>query len=147
MTTLWTTASLAAVLVFTALPASAQEDITGRDEFLASCSGCHGASGTGDTPMAGLLKVEMPDLTTLTERNKGTFPFVRVMQVIDGRADIAAHGDRPMPIWGARYSVDVGPDYQPTDPKAAETIVHGRILQLVNYLWAIQTEKDDVLLP
>lgn len=52
-----------------------------------------------------------------------------------------------MPIWGARYSVDIGPDYQPTDPEAAETIVYGRILQLVNYLWAIQTEKDDVLLP
>lgn len=130
-------------------PSLAQEPTKGQAEFMSKCASCHGADGKGTGPVAEFLKPSVPDLTRLAEINDGVFPFVRAVRIIDGRADVAAHGDRAMPVWGARYSVEVGPDYQPTNPEATEAIVHGRILQLVNYLWSIQTVRsdDDSLLP
>lgn len=123
-----------------------QDDITGGDEYLRSCAACHGVDGRGNGPVATVIETEIPDLTTLRERNEGTFPFERVFQIIDGRADVRGHGESNMPVWGGRYSVDVGPDYQPANPEMAEQIVRGRILELVNYLWSIQQPAPEASL-
>lgn len=131
-----------ALAVFAAalpLSALAQEADRGRVEYLANCAVCHGSDGMGNGPYAELLKVGIPDLTTLAQQNDGTFPFDRVRRVIDGRADVAAHGPREMPVWGYEYATEAGGfprDYY--DEEQAETIVRGRILSLIDYLQGIQ---------
>jgi hypothetical protein len=40
------------------------------------------------------------DLTTLSKRNNGIFPSVRVVNAIKGRGGVAAHGSKEMPVWG-----------------------------------------------
>lgn len=121
-----------------AVPAGAEEEIVGSGEFLNSCAPCHGAGGRGDGPVAEFLNIEVPDLTALSERNDGAFPFQRAVQVIDGRVDVRAHGDRDMPVWGRRYAAEIGGPHQEWDSLATEQLVRGRILELVNYLQAIQ---------
>src|SRR6056297_906265 len=94
--------------VCAAAPAGAEEDVVGGLEYRNSCAPCHGAGGQGNGPVAEHLNVKPADLTKLTERNDGQFPFLEVFQVIDGRTRVAGHGDRTMPIWGQRYREETG---------------------------------------
>ncbi len=113
----------------------------GEIEFMNGCAACHGESGMGDGNIARLMSVEVPDLTTLSQKNDGEFPMLEVIHVIDGRTGVRGHGsDLPgwvggMPIWGDRFeaaATQVAGDY------GAELIVRGRILSLANYLESIQ---------
>lgn len=129
-------AALAVALLAGTPPASAEKEIVGSDQYRRSCMACHGVGGHGDGPAAMVFTKKIPDLTKLAERNDGNFPLRAIMEVIDGRADIAAHGNRQMPVWGDRYMAEVG---GPTSaPEANEQMVRGRILELVNFLAAIQ---------
>jgi mono/diheme cytochrome c family protein len=76
---------------------------SGAEVFAANCASCHGRYGEGDGPIAADLARSMPDLRTLAARNGGKFPRDRVAAVIDGRAIVAAHGDRFMPVWGDAF--------------------------------------------
>ncbi len=106
------------------------------DEFRNSCASCHGVGGKGAGFLTKLFKGVNPgDLTQMAKNNEGEFPFDHVFQVIDGRAEVAAHGDRKMPVWGDRYSLDAGERYEPYDRKA---VITGRILELVYYIQSIQ---------
>jgi len=67
--------------------------------FQENCATCHGASAQGDGPMAAILTVDVPDLTQLAARNGGAFPFLDVIEVVDGRRMLTGHGG-PMPIYG-----------------------------------------------
>lgn len=58
--------------------------VTGEDDYLALCSSCHGATGTGDGPAAADLSPPPADLTRLAAENGGDFPFLDVMARIDG---------------------------------------------------------------
>jgi mono/diheme cytochrome c family protein len=71
----------------------------GAELFRAFCASCHGNNGTGDGVMAAQLTREPPNLTELQVRNRGTFPAPLLKRIIDGR-EIAAHGNRTMPVWG-----------------------------------------------
>ncbi|MCC7413548.1 MAG: c-type cytochrome [Gammaproteobacteria bacterium] len=102
----------------------------GQQRYARNCAACHGPGGRGDGTFAKLLTVRPSDLTVLARNNGGAFPFDRVYDVIDGRDIIAAHGSRDMPIWGQRYE-DVAGD-------GSETVVRGRILELIIYLGSIQ---------
>lgn len=121
-----------------AAPALAEEDIIGAEEFRISCAPCHGAGGRGDGPVAEYLNKEPGDLTRLSEANGGQFPINDVIKMIDGRKMVEAHGDRAMPIWGDRYDAQMPPGVHPQERMFRDNIIHGRILQLVNYLQAIQ---------
>jgi hypothetical protein len=47
------------------------------------------------------LKHAVPDLTQISKRNGGPFPFKLVKEVISGKDSTPlAHGNREMPIWG-----------------------------------------------
>jgi len=124
---------LALVAVTASLLASggalAQDKFFGDYEFQTSCAVCHGNGGMGDGPMAGQLTPKPSDLTTLSKRNGGVFPYERVFRMIDGRGALAAHGTGQMPIWGDRYSLEV-----------KQPIVRARILELVYYLNDMQTQ-------
>ena len=67
------------------------------------CASCHGVVGKGDGPMATSLITPPSDLTTIQRRNGGTWDAALVMRTIDGRRDVAAHGSREMPVWGAVF--------------------------------------------
>jgi mono/diheme cytochrome c family protein len=118
---------------------------SGKSEFLSSCAACHGADGKGEGPMSGQLKTTPADLTVLSKKNGGTFPFSSVYEFIDGRKMLAAHGTREMPIWGQLYNQEtLG---RLTNPKALDAVefsadpdavVRDRILSLIDYLNRIQ---------
>lgn len=125
--------SLAASLAVVATAAIAQEE-TGRKEYLIACAGCHGDSAMGDGPLAELLEIETPNLTTLAaEKGSGTFPFEYVVWMVDGRKIIRAHGSA-MPIWGERFQTSATSERGET----AEMVARGRILSLIYYLESIQ---------
>lgn len=119
----------------------AQEDVvaapdifalrTGEADFRHYCAVCHGLETRGDGPMAPELIRRPPDLTRLGARNDGVFPAEKVFLMIDGRADVRAHGPREMPVWGQEFMRDEsGLALNPE----AET----RIKNLVEYLKSIQ---------
>ena len=89
-------------------PESALEkgEISGAFEYYRLCAVCHGEGGRGDGPMARVLKTPPPNLTLLAKNNGGHFPFLRVLEMIDGRSMIEAHGSRDMPIWGESLTRD-----------------------------------------
>jgi hypothetical protein len=93
------------------------------------------------TAMAGYLTTSLPDLTVLQRENNGVFPFARLYEVIDGRADIGAHGSREMPAWGDRYNREapswLGEIWAPGD---RDSFVRGRILALIEYVSTLQED-------
>jgi mono/diheme cytochrome c family protein len=82
------------------VPAPRTPANSGKQMFEAYCAACHGKGGKGDGPVAAALKVPPPDLTGLTGRNDGKFPWLQVSKTITGQAGTPAHGSREMPIWG-----------------------------------------------
>jgi len=100
---------------------------------------CHGVAGKGDGPYAGLVDTKIADLTTLSQRNNGVFPFQWVQEVIDGRQSFRAHGPREMPIWGLDYLGRAAESYAevPYDPEA---FVRTRILALTEYVYRLQAK-------
>jgi mono/diheme cytochrome c family protein len=100
--------SLAAVLVsacaLAACSTTPTRTVTGADTFATHCASCHGPQGEGDGPVAATMRVTVPNLRSLTERNAGRFPTEAVATYIDGRNMPAAHGDRYMPVWGGVFA-------------------------------------------
>lgn len=131
----------AAFLLSTAIGASAQ-DIPenakmGAAEFNNSCASCHGNDAKGAGFLTRLFRgVDPGDLTQLSKNNGGQFPSERVFEVIDGRADVAAHGDRKMPVWGERYWQTAMSNFGPEEYN--EQRARNRVRELVVYLEAIQ---------
>ena len=82
----------------TATPALALESLTGRDSFDRYCAACHGADGLGAGPVASALKTRPADLTTLAERNGGSFPRARIAAFVEGTGrPLPSHGTGDMP--------------------------------------------------
>jgi len=128
-----TAAVLAALLVLGWLAgrAGAEDEETisrGKITYRVYCQNCHGEAAKGEGRLAPLMKVRPADLTQLSRKNGGGFPTERVTQAIDGRADVAAHGEREMPVWGQNFLEKTG----------NETQVSARLEQLVQYLQSLQ---------
>jgi len=113
----------------------------GKREYLNKCATCHGQSGTGDGGLTDLLKRAPSDLTVLSKKNGGVFPFDRVYAVVDGREAVKGHGDREMPVWGREYGADTAraADYYVDVPYSMENYVRVRILALIDYLNRLQS--------
>jgi mono/diheme cytochrome c family protein len=111
----------------------------GKREYDSKCAVCHGQLGKGDGPYAGLVDTKIADLTTLSRRNNGVFPFQWVQEVIDGRQSFRAHGPREMPIWGLDYLGRAAESYAevPYDPEA---FVRARILALTEYVYRLEAK-------
>jgi mono/diheme cytochrome c family protein len=105
---------------------------SGEELYQRFCASCHGRSGYGDGPVAASFKVMIPDLTRLSQRAGGRFPAKRVLEIIDGRAVLPAHGTRPMPVWGYEFEAQVPPD-QP-GRATAQTLIY----RLVEHLRSMQ---------
>lgn len=81
-------------------PEATRPPSSGAETFAIHCASCHGAQGEADGPVAGVMRVTVPNLRTLRERNNGVFPAELVTAYIDGRELPQSHGDRYMPVWG-----------------------------------------------
>lgn len=102
----------------------------GRTLFLTYCSSCHGASATGDGPIADELRVPPANLTELAKKNNGAFLSERIQRVIDGRdRDVRAHGSMEMPVWGDAFK---------RRENLTEEAVKARIAAIVRYLQSMQ---------
>jgi mono/diheme cytochrome c family protein len=104
----------------------------GRDTFLRYCASCHGPAGRGDGPLAASLTRPPADLSQLARKNGGRYDPSSVMETIDGRRQIAAHGSRDMPVWGAIFEEEE----RGTPYPAYQSLVRSRFL--VDYLATIQ---------
>lgn len=106
--------------------------LAGRDLFEFYCASCHGRDGKGAGHVAPALKTPPPDLTTLTQRNRGTFPADQVQEVIRrGKgASTPVHGSSEMPVWG--------PIFKGLDNR--NEVNEERINNLVKYIESIQSK-------
>lgn len=133
--TLWVLAINVALPLATGLLARAEDPHLGITEYELSCMPCHGIDGRGDGPRAKFLMNAPTDLTKITERNNGVFPAERLAEIIDGRAIVAAHGQREMPVWGHRYRVRIEPDESSSQ---VERRGRAHIAALVEYIRSLQ---------
>lgn len=125
----------AKLLVAAGSMALAQDPHLGITEYEISCMPCHGIDGRGDGPSAKFLLKVPTDLTKITKVNKGIFPAQRLAEIIDGRAIVASHGQRDMPVWGDRYRVRI----EPNEPRSEiERRGRAHIAALVEYIRSIQ---------
>ena len=107
----------------------------GKQEFIDSCSICHGVNATGDGIFAALLTIPVPDLTQLKKTNKERFPFYEVYLTVDGRDQIRSHELMNMPMWGERFNLVMS---RSVDESLSETYVRGQIFEIMLYLQSIQ---------
>ena len=124
-------------LIALALLAACTEppEVSGRDDYANYCAACHGALGKGDGPAAEGLPKAPANLTTLSARNGGTFPLVRVMSVIDGYARRDQHGSG-MPEFGLVLEEGDLEMVETGDGILTPTPV--RLVALANYLKTLQ---------
>ena len=123
---------IATAVVFLPTQPAHAEPAGGRKLYLQYCSACHGSEGKGDGVVAGLMRPHPADLTGLARRNKGTFPTVQVIDIIDGRTTLRAHGDPDMPVWGTILQADVQGAHNP------DQAVYSVVAQITDYLRTIQ---------
>ncbi|MBP6703478.1 MAG: hypothetical protein KBH14_11025 [Vicinamibacteria bacterium] len=107
------------------------EAAAGEVIYFRYCAACHGRAMKGDGPVApGLIKKPI-DLTSLTKKNGGTFPYDKVAAQIDGRESTRMHGTPDMPVWGEIFAITSGTD-APSAAAAVKRITH--------YVWSLQTK-------
>jgi mono/diheme cytochrome c family protein len=137
------TAFIAMIAIASVSDARGQGPELGESEFMNSCASCHGPAGKGDGPVISSLIKPPPDLTKLSERNGGVFPFSRVHEVIDGTIPVMTHGTRDMPVWGQVYRRNARSSQQGTGPsflpnEIAEALVRVKMLALIEYISTLQ---------
>ena len=108
------------------------ESLDGPALFQAYCATCHGSEARGNGPAVSALKTAPPDLTTISARNGGKFPFARVEKIISGEdLNLASHGSRDMPIWGPVFGQIVWD----------QDLGSVRIYRLTKYLESLQQKQ------
>jgi mono/diheme cytochrome c family protein len=113
-------------------PALAADD-TGARLYFNHCAACHGDDGEGTGPVAASMRVSVPNLRSLAQRNGGVFPTDAVTAYVDGRTAPAAHGDRQMPVWG-----DV---FRGAEQGTAKRTVRRRIAAVVEFISTLQYQQ------
>lgn len=107
--------------------------------YRSSCAPCHGISGDGRGPSAASLKSKVPALNNLADRySAGYFPERFLIEVIDGRKSLSAHGEREMPIWGKQFGFVKGAHTRGDKETANNAAARQKIEALVNYIRSIQ---------
>ena len=131
-----------AMVGLASLPAPAHAAGTlaaGRKNFMTWCAPCHGASGTGNGPVASELTRKPADLTLIARNAGGAVSKARVKRYIDGRTMPRAHGTPQMPVWGRVFSLQaIAGGLLQEDRKGIEANVNERLDSLMIYLKTIQ---------
>jgi mono/diheme cytochrome c family protein len=113
------------------LPLRPTSPTSGPEMYAAYCSGCHGVGGRSDGRIAPALRTRPPDLTVLTQKNGGVFPYNHVVSVLRFGPANSLHGSADMPIWGEMFQTL-------NAPGQIEVEVRVRIIHLTDYLKTIQ---------
>jgi mono/diheme cytochrome c family protein len=113
------------------VPAPSTSAASGKQMFNAYCASCHGVDAKGDGPAASALKSPPADLTQLAKSNGGKYPALRVSSALTGTAELAAHGNKDMPVWGPIF-------YRMGGGSEAEE--HQRIANLNHYIESLQAK-------
>lgn len=129
--------SVASLLCFASIGTQAQDNTVGSEIYRTSCAVCHGTDGKGSGEFGAELTVKPANLTLLSARNDGVFPFLEVFQFIDGRSQVGAHGTRTMPIWGDVFKGGIG---ESAGPFGAELLIRARMVALVDYIETLQQQ-------
>lgn len=127
---------LAANSVGVSLAQEAHTIVRGQFHYQRYCAVCHGEQGTGNGPMAEYLKVPPADLTQLSKKNGGQFPFWQAYRIVEGREAVRGHGTREMPIWGE----ELRREEKAAPPRLHEDLVAGRIWQILWYVQSLQEQ-------
>jgi mono/diheme cytochrome c family protein len=112
--------------------ADAPHPHSGAELYQISCSSCHGIDARGNGPVAAFINVRVPDLTLIAVRRGGKFPADEVYRIIDGQADMPAHGERHMPVWGYEFFGMEG------DDETAHQQATDKVERLVKFLSTLQ---------
>lgn len=111
----------------------------GRQDFQENSVACHGSDATGSGKLGERLIEPPKDLTEISSRNGGAYPFWKIFEIISGEKQVEGHETFQMPQYSKRMrGDDFAPGYQPT---------HVRILSLTHYLESIQKEHDGADIP
>jgi len=102
---------------------------SGKEMFKQYCAACHGLDAKGHGPARSALKIPAADLTTLSKRHSGEFPYDLVTNVLRFGPGVAAHGSSDMPTWGGIFQ------YMDNYNQA---VVQKRIKNLCDYLASLQ---------
>jgi mono/diheme cytochrome c family protein len=104
-------------------PGAQRPDIaSGQATFVRYCASCHGVDGTGNGPVAAVLKPPPTDLTTISKKNEGKYPVGFVAAVLKFGRNLAAHGSQDMPVWGSHFKA-IDPVHDPTGQKHVDDVV------------------------
>lgn len=123
---------LIAMLALAAAPAAAQ---SGKQDYDAYCADCHGSDGKGNGPSTSAIPMNPPptDLTGMTKKNGGKFPFDQVVDIIDGRKNIPSHERVQMPFLGTTLQ-QPGKEFTPQ----SDAEVRRRIESMASYVESLQ---------
>lgn len=121
-----------AIGMTTAALAAPESESPNRAVYLQYCGACHGPAGKGDGIAGGFMTKKPTDLTAIAKQNKGEFPYMRVMRVIDGRETVRAHGDPDMPVWGEVFAENS------SAPVGRRIEIQGKLMLLTDYIRSIQ---------
>lgn len=113
------------------VPIKATSPASGKEMYTNYCAVCHGAEGKGNGPAASALKAPPADLTVLSKNNGGKYPALKVASAIRGDVDVAAHGNKEMPMWGSLFGTISG---------GHQTEVDQRVSNLNSYIKSLQSK-------
>jgi hypothetical protein len=111
-------------------------EVVGQKIYNDNCTSCHGKTARGNGPLASQLERPVPDLTTILERNGGTFPMADVMSTIDGYLRRVRGGDLLMPEFGT--DLQAGPLVNFDSGDGILTPTPSRLIAIAEYLRSIQ---------
>jgi len=135
-------AALALLALAAVHPAAAAEPekpvlaVSGERLYVRYCAVCHGRSGRGDGPFAGILRKVPPDVTMIAARRGGRFPDDEIARFVDGRFVPLAHGTREMPVWGRWLGEPIA------EGTAHDEVARGEVLAILEYLKTLQREPN-----
>lgn len=118
-----------------------QSTALGAFEYRNFCASCHGPAGKGNGPLAPMMKTAPGDLTLLSQNNGGAFPYERLQKIIDGREEVASHGNRDMPVWGEWFDQQASRESYFNTREMRKLTVQLRIKGLLTYLESLQVKK------
>jgi hypothetical protein len=127
--------ALLVLILMLTLAAGTAAAQSGKQDYEAYCSDCHGTGGKGNGPstLAIPMNPPPPDLTLLAKENGGKFPFDQVVDTIDGRKNIPSHERIQMPFLGATLQ-QRGKEFTPE----SDVEVKRRIESMARYVESLQ---------
>jgi mono/diheme cytochrome c family protein len=111
--------------------------VSGGEEYRKFCAQCHGLGGKGDGPVATELKTPPGDLTLLSKKNNGTFPYQQVYDAISGKSVTKSHGTREMPVYSLELAL---PRHPGGTVRRSEYQVDQEIKRITDYIKSIQQQ-------